>query len=90
MFSELDFGTYQSSGNIEETYEIFANDLSNAYDHSYPIIKKKNKLLDVTKPYINLKIKEQLKRKHTIQKKYRKYPITYGQDYRKVKNERSQ
>ena len=39
------------------------------------------------KPYINLEIKEQIKRIHAFQKKYRKYPITYGEEYRKVRND---
>ena len=75
LVSELDFGIYKRSENIEETYEIFANDISNAYDQSYTIIKMKKKLLDVTKPYINLEIKEQIERKHTLQNKYIKYPV---------------
>ena len=87
MASELNFEIYQSSENVEEAYEIFANDISNAYDQSYTIIKMKKKLLDVTKPYINLEIKEQIERKHTLQKKYRKYPVTYGQEQRKVRND---
>ena len=81
---ELEFGTYQISENVEQTYEIFANVISNAYNQSYYIIKTKNKFIDVTKPYI--KIKDQIKRKHILQKKYRKYPITYSQGYRKVRN----
>ena len=31
MASELNFEIYQSSENVEEAYEIFANDISNAY-----------------------------------------------------------
>ena len=34
-----------------------------------------------------MEIKEQIKRIHAFQKKYRKYPITYGEEYRKVRND---
>ena len=34
-----------------------------------------------------MQIKEQIKHKHTLWMKYRKYPITYGEEYRKVRND---
>ena len=42
----------------------------------------KVKIIDQDKPYINGHIKQVLKEKHKLQKKFNKRPVTYGREYR--------
>ena len=65
---------------------IFSSDLLSIYDSFCPIKTVKLKNLDVKKPYITSEIKQLLKEKHRLKKKYNKYPITYGREYRLLRN----
>ena len=73
-------------GNVDESYDLFSSDLLSIYDSFCPVKTVKFKNLDVKKPYITSEIKQLLKEKHRLQKKYNKYPITYGREYRLLRN----
>ena len=53
---------------------------------AYPIVQRKRKLLDLSKPYITEELRSEIRLKHRLQKKYNKYPITYGTEYRNLRN----
>ena len=83
----MNFNYYRSVYNAEELYNRFIDDLTVAFNTCYPIIEKTRKKLDVSKPYITSELKIKIKYKHTLQKKYRKFPITYGELYKTVRND---
>ena len=47
---------------------------------------KGKKLHDICKPYVNHDIKTIIKKKHRLERKKNKYQITYGAEYRCLKN----
>ena len=46
--------------------------------------KKKNSRHET--PYINNELKELIKTKNKLKKKYAKHPLTYGQAYKSIRN----
>ena len=77
---------YSRHVGVNNIYNAFIFDLTNAYNEAYPFIVKKKKRLDIDKPYITPEIKKLIKRKHALQKKYMKFPITYAEEFGRVRN----
>ena len=59
---------------------------SNIFNKCFPLIKKKVRYKNKRKPYINNELYNLIKQKNLLQKKYSKHPITYGKEYRKLRN----
>ena len=45
------------------------------------------KTKSIAKPYITVELKNLIKEKHKLQRKYAKYPITYGDAFRNIRNQ---
>ena len=45
------------SQNVQYLYDKFSEKLNNAYDCAYPMIEIKRKLLDISKPYVTVELK---------------------------------
>ena len=71
---------------VDDVYASFSNKLINLYNHAYPIVEKKRKILDIEKPFVDSELKQLIREKHRLYKNYQKYPITYGDDFRTVRN----
>ena len=54
---------------LQSSYERFAAALTLAYNVAYPMVEKRKKKLDLTKPYIDRELKILIKKKHALQKK---------------------
>ena len=90
-FSQL-IGTVNWSllSNIEEVdllYDKFNTLITDAFCEAYPIVTARRKKVDEAKPYINNELKRLILQKNKLYKKYRKYPITYGEAYRQLRNQ---
>ena len=70
----------------EGIYDKFCFTLWNFYDLSYPNVTKTKPKIDCDKPYITAELKSLIKEKHKIQRKFYKFPITYGSQYKSIKN----
>ena len=87
LLEQIDFENYYEINDVEVLYNTFANDLNLAYNSAYPVVRRKKKVLDLGKPYINSELRSRIIFKHKLQKKYRKYPLTFGEEYRRVRND---
>ena len=56
------------------------------YNKHFPIITKHIKVLDYKKPCITSEIKNLIQDKRNLHKKFIKHPITFGDQYRSLKN----
>ena len=72
--------------NTNEMYNAFIALISSLYNKHFPIITKCVKVLDYKKPYITSEIKNLIRDKRNLYKKFRKRPITFGDQYRSLKN----
>ena len=86
-FADNDFTPVLGNENAEASYNLFVDNVRLIYDAICPAKKVRIKRLDILKPYITSEIKELLRSKHKLQKMYNKRPITYGDEYRKLRNE---
>ena len=82
----INWSSMLTVNDVETLYPLFENCLYSVFDECFPIGVVKRKKVDVDKPYINNYIKNLIKRKHIIQRKFYKKPITYGDEYRRIKN----
>ena len=67
---------------LENFYSIF-NALFNKH---FPLEPVKHTKSNDNKPYITNEIKSLIKEKHKLQRKYAKYPVTYGEQFRQLRN----
>ena len=77
---------YDSNHHVQNLYDNFSAKISNAYNHVFPVIEVKKKLLDISKPYINSELKKLVREKHKLKKLFDKYPYTYGTSYKEIRN----
>ena len=70
----------------EGIYDKFCFTLWTFFNLSYPLVTRTKPKRDYDKPYINAELKTLIKEKHKIQRKFYKFPITYGAQYRSMKN----
>ena len=71
--------------NTNEMYNAFIAVISSMYNKHFPIITKRVKVLDYKEPYITSEIKNLIRDKRNLYKKFRKHPITFGDQYRSLK-----
>ena len=72
--------------NVDHAFETYHNILYNLYDEYYTLTHKYIDTHKVNRPWITAAIKESIKRKNKLYKKFVKYPITYGNLYRSYRN----
>ena len=71
---------------VVSMFSSFNKIIIHAYNAAYPMIKRKRKIKDIEQPYIDNEIKFLIKEKHKLQKKYFRYPITYNDEFKRIKN----
>ena len=57
---QTNFEKFYEMNKVEILYNAFTNDLNMAFNSAYPIVRRKKKVLDVSKPYINSGLKSQI------------------------------
>ena len=78
------------SPDIEESLTDFQNILSEAYNNCFPLVTKTIKNKHLSKPYITTEIKNLINERNKLQRKSLKWPITYGKQYRQLRNKINQ
>ena len=58
----------------------------NLYKDSFPYVTRKTEPLDIVKLYIIAKLRGLIKEKHRLVKKFKRFPITYGDQHRSVRD----
>ena len=72
--------------NADVMFDSFNTTLVSTYNDSFPYVTRKTKPLDTLKHYINAGVRELIKEKHRLEKKFKRHPITYGDQYRILRN----
>ena len=76
----------KNENSVENAYNVFSDKLNELLDVNCPLKKVKMKKLDISKPYITSDIKQLIKEKHKLQRKYNRKPLTYGESFKKCRN----
>ena len=84
--SDFEWHEFKSLDSANEVYNKFSDTVNEIYDRCCPLGTYKIKMLDRDKPYITSDIKALIKKKHKLQKKINKFSITYGTEYRNLRN----
>ena len=72
--------------NVNEAFDLFTNIVKNIYNEAYPFVTKHVKYNAVKNPWITSAIKTSINTKNKMYKKFVKYPITYGDSYKRYRN----
>ena len=75
-----------SSSNADVAYDNFILIFKNIFDKNFPLIYKSVNVNHDNKPYINNNLKELIKQKNKIHKKYLKKPLTFCTQYKSIRN----
>ena len=84
--SEVDWTLVESIDNPEVAYDNFSCILFNIFNKNFPLINKHKFVKPFDKPYINLELKQLIKQKNKLQRKYVKRPLTYANEYKHLRN----
>ena len=71
---------------VNLAFNAFHDKIFKIYDESYPLISKRITLNSNKNPWITSAIKESIKTKNRMYKKYVKHPITYADTYKLYRN----
>ena len=80
------FDNLMEMNNVDEAFERFSEIVYNIYDESYPQVVKNIRVIDSKKPWLTSGLKQSIKNKNRLYKKFLKRPITYGEEYRRYRN----
>ena len=83
---KFDWNVVKCVASAEEAYNMFSDKIIEFLDANCLSKKIRVKKLDISKPYITSYIKRLIKEKHKLQRLYNKKPLTYGERYRKCRN----
>lgn len=86
LVSSTDWNSICNSSDVEEVYEAFSSRLIELYDNSFPLVHRVTKPIDLRKPFINNDLRELIKAKHKLEKKFRRHPVTYKSEYHTLRN----
>ena len=82
-----DWTGIMSTKDIELLCNRFDEKIQKIYNDNYPIKINRIKRLDVIKPYIGNELNVLIKEKHRMQRLYYKWPITYGEEFKRIRND---
>lgn len=77
---------FRLSNDVNESYTSLSNILSNVTNSCFPVKTKTIKSKAAANPWITNEIKQLIKDKNKLYKKFVKRPITYGEEYRNLRN----
>ena len=86
LLSEENWDGICNQIDADAMFDSFNTTLVSIYNDSFPYVTRKTKPLDILKPYINADLRELIKEKHRLEKKFKRHPITYGDQYRTLRN----
>ena len=86
LLSSANWNSVYSTSDVEIMYEAFSDELFTMYNESFPVIQREAKPIDMCKPYIDNNLRELIRQKHKLEKKFRRQPITYKNEYHKLRN----
>ena len=72
--------------NSEIAYNNFITIFDALYNKNFPLIEKEIKDKHLNKPFITNNLKNLIRQKNILQRKYSKYPITYERSYKEIRN----
>ena len=84
--AEVDWSGVISHQSVEQAHNEFISKITDNYNFHCPLVTHKVKKLDLAKPYITNDLKLAIKEKHSLQKLYNKWPITYAEQYKRFRN----
>ena len=76
LLSEVNWDGICNQMNVDEVFDSFNNTLVSMYNDSFPYLTRKTKNLDILTPYINAELRELIKKKHRLERKFKRHPIT--------------
>ena len=85
--TEVDWDIVLASENPNVAYNNFSTIFNASFNKYFPVKIKHIKVKSLEKPYITAQIKELIAEKNRLQRKFSKWPITYGNQFRRVRNE---
>ena len=86
ILNSTDFSDVNDAATVDDMYNKFSVKLCNAYNDAYPCIEIRRRKIDLLKPYINADLRSLIREKHRIHRLYRRFPYTYGTQYKRLKN----
>ena len=75
-----------ASHNPEVAYDNFISLFIPSFERFFPLKCKSLKSKSFKKPYITCEIRNLIKEKNKLQKKYAKWPLSYGETFRSLRN----
>ena len=81
-----DFTDLMGIYDVNQAFERFNDIIYNMYSISYPEVVKRIKVNEVHQPWLTAGIKQSIKTKNKLYKKFIKRPITFGLAYRQYRN----
>ena len=72
--------------NADELFDSFKIILFSNYNDSFPNVTVKSKSLDISKPYINIELRELFRDRQRLEKKIKLHLKAYGKQYRNLRN----
>ena len=81
-----DFTELMQNDNVNQAFESFNDTIYNLYNICYPEVVKRIKVTEVHRPWLTAGIKQSIKYKNKLYKKFLKRPITFGPTYRQYRN----
>lgn len=86
QLSQVSWDLVYSALNPEVAYENFETIISASFNKFLPLKSKIIKNKHINKPYINRELKNLINYKNKVQRKYAKWPLTYGEEYKRLRN----
>ena len=84
--SNYDFAHVLECDDVNVAFQLFNDAIYSMYDESYPLITKIIRVNGDKKAWLTAGIRQSIKTKNKLYKKFLKRPITYGDAYRHYRN----
>ena len=83
----IDWQLVLTATNPNVAYDNFSTIFNAGFDNFFPLKTKHIKMKSFVKPYITAELKQLIAEKNKLQKKFSKWPLTYGEEFRRLRNE---
>ena len=87
LLEQVNWDLITNNNNPETSYNNFILIFQSCYNKCIPLITKTVNTKHLGKPYINGELKQLIREKNKLQRKYSKHPITYGKQYKRLRNQ---
>ena len=84
--NNVDWSLDEVTPSVNELYESITDKIYTAYNCSYLLVEIRRMKVDLLKPFIDSDVRNLIKEKLRIQRLYCRYPYTYGNQYKRLKN----